>query len=161
MTKHISLGHGRYTTVDDEDYEFLSRWKWCYQPRGYGYAARSSGRSKTFHMHRVIMNAPKGLEVDHINGDGLDNRRSNLRLCTKAQNQYNQRPKCRGTSQFKGVSWKTTANRWVAQIQVNGRKLFLGYFQNETEAAQAYDQAARQLFGEFARPNIEAGIGDD
>lgn len=154
MTKQISLGHDRYVIVDDGDYEYLSRWKWCYQPRGHGYAARNSGRSKTFHMHRVILNAPKGMEVDHINGNGLDNRRCNLRLCTKAQNQHNQRPKRQGTSLFKGVSLNSAKRKWVAQVCVNKRKLHLGYFEDETEAAHAYDQAARLHFGEFARTNF-------
>lgn len=106
-------------------------------------------------MHRVITSAPPGMEVDHINGNGLDNRRGNLRVCTKSGNQRNQRVQSRAkTSVFKGVSrWKKN-NRWAAFIKLGGRPTYLGSFKSEVDAALAYDAAARKHFGAFARTNF-------
>jgi len=104
-------------------------------------------------MHRAILNAPPRMDVDHINGNGLNNTRENLRLCTRSQNMMNQRLKG-GTSRFRGVSWLKGGAKWHAQVRANGKRLHLGLFTDETEAAMAYDAAARELFGDFARLNF-------
>ena len=103
-------------------------------------------------MHREIINAPAGMQIDHINGNGLDNRKANLRLCNNAQNQQNRRKRSRATSLFKGVGWHD--NRWRARITVNGKQIEIGRFKSEFLAAEAYDQKAIELFSEFANLNF-------
>lgn len=105
-------------------------------------------------MHRLILGASKGdPDVDHVDGDGMNNRRSNLRVASRSQNMGNQRTRCGAkTSRFKGVSLLPNG-RWHAQIKVNGKTKFLGAYAEETDAATAYDRAARAAFGEFARTN--------
>lgn len=161
--KEISLTQGKVALVDDEDFEFLNQWKWrilrgrhtCYAKR---HGPRFAGARPTILMHRSLLNAPTGLQVDHINGDGLDNRRLNLRLATNAQNGQNQRPRTDGTSRFRGVSWNTKAHKWVATICFHQQVRCLGYYDTEIEAARVYDKMAGFLFGEFARLNlVEAG----
>jgi hypothetical protein len=151
MAKEIQLTQGKVTIVDDEDYEALAGVKWLYLNRGYAARFTYGPKRELLYMHRVITNAPAGLQADHINGDKLDNRRSNLRLCTDAQNQQNRR-KWDGnyTSQYKGVSWYPRLQKWVAQIAGH----HLGYFADEAEAALAYDRIAREHFGEFAWLNF-------
>lgn len=143
---------GRVALVDDADYELVSQYKWhaSYTKSSGPYAATCSkvgGTWKTFRMHKLITGWP---QTDHVNGDGLDNRRSNLRSATSSQNSANSRP-TRGTSRFKGVSWSLTRSKWHAKICVNGKKLHLGYFASEPEAALAYRTAAIAAFGEYAR----------
>jgi hypothetical protein len=156
MAKQIPLNHGQVALVDDEDYDALISMKWYYAE---GYARRSDPDRPggIQFMHRLILNAPTGLQVDHINGDKLDNRRSNLRLCTGSQNVRNT-GKRRGTfsSVYKGVSLHKASGRWMAHIRISGRSgpLFLGYFAFEIDAANAYDHAAREHHGEFAYVNF-------
>ncbi|GAC1502054.1 MAG: hypothetical protein NVS1B10_06640 [Candidatus Saccharimonadales bacterium] len=121
-----------------------------------GRAGRARGE-KTLRLHRAILNAPAGLEVDHINGNGLDNRRINLRLATAGQNRLNQRKtRVQTTSVYKGVSFQD--NRWCAEIShkngSNRARMRLGRYVNEADAAKAYDEAASKLFGEFASVNF-------
>lgn len=113
-----------------------------------------NGRNVTCYLHRVIMNAPPGVQVDHINGDTLDNRRCNLRLCTHKENGHNRKLQG-GTSKFKGVTWHKRDRKWQAGIRHNGKQIHLGYFNDDVEAARAYDRAARKYFGEFARVNFQ------
>jgi hypothetical protein len=151
--REIPLTKGKVTIVDDADYEGLTqrRWHLLTPKRGGEYAMSSNGTG----MHRAITSAPPGMEVDHINGNGLDNRRGNLRVCTKSGNQRNQRVQSRAkTSVFKGVSRMRGRTRWVACIKLGGRDTRLGSFGNEVDAALAYDAAARKHFGEFARTNF-------
>jgi HNH endonuclease len=118
------------------------------------YARRASDKVP---MHRIILGLPPGRipEVDHRNGDGLDNRRSNLRIATPPENGPNQRPQRRATSsRFKGVSWHDASHAWMAKITVRGDQRYLGCYQTEEEAALVYNTAARESFGEFARPNV-------
>jgi len=156
--KLIPLTQGQFAIVDDEDYEYLSQWKWYAHknPRGY-YAVRASrtppGR-KRVHLHREILNPPDGMDCDHINGDGLDNRRCNLRVCTRAENARNQQPQDGYSSRFKGVTRIKQTGKWRVRVKVDGRSTHLGYFTDEIEAARAYDRAARELHGEFARTNF-------
>ena len=106
-------------------------------------------------MHRRILNAQTGQEVDHANHNGLDNCRENIRLCTKNQNQWNQNKHQRRTSsRFKGVSWKGRNKKWCAQVQFNGKNIHLGLFTDDESAARVYDEAAKRLFGEFAKLNF-------
>ena len=100
------------------------------------------------------MNAPAGMQIDHINGNGLDNRKVNLRLCNSSQNQRNARKRKSGTSRFKGVDWHKESKKWRARICVNRKRIHIGRYKSEFEAAQAYDKKAIELFGEFASLNF-------
>lgn len=159
--KEIELTKGYKTKVDDDDFEWLSLYKWCAQERKRGaYALRSVriSRKKVHHyyMAREIMKCPEGLEVDHINHDTLDNRKENLRICTVAENQHNQQIKnVKKTSKYKGVSWSPRQKSFRADIYKGKDHCFLGYFKDEFEAAQTYDKKAVELFGEFANVNIQ------
>jgi hypothetical protein len=106
-------------------------------------------------MHRLIMDAPANMQVDHIDGDGLNNTRSNLRLCSNMQNCHNQGVAANNKSGYRGVSWDARRGKWRAVIMVNGRLRSLGYHATPADAAIAYDSAARQLFGEYARLNFD------
>lgn len=158
MTKLIPLTRGLHAIVDDEDYEWLIQWKWCCKTSNKGgtrpYAVRTK---KNILMHRIIINAPDGLLVDHINGETLDNRRCNLRLANNSQNVWNQRTqqnRKNKTSQFKGVSWDKKGRIWRPRIRIKQNVILLGSFDSETDAALAYDTAARAHFGEFAKLNF-------
>lgn len=105
-------------------------------------------------MHRAILNVPKGYKTDHRNHNGLDNRKQNLRIATNSENQQNQKIRKNGTSQYKGVSWNSKHKLWYAQIKLNNKVKWLGDYKNEIEAAKAYDEAAKELFGEFALTNF-------
>lgn len=150
--KRIAMNDGHYALVDAADYDELSRYHWhlC----GGGYAARSE-KGKRVLMHRQLMKPPKGMIVDHIDGHRANNCRSNLRVCTYAQNQRNQRKK-RGSASsiYKGVSYLKNAKRCHAKLVFKGKCVWLGHFDSEIEAARAYDRKAIELFGEFARPNF-------
>lgn len=153
----IPLTQGRIALVDDEDYEQLARHSWSFDGRGY--AVRGvwvAGRVKKVRMHRQILSAAEGVEVDHVNGNGLDNRRSNLRLCEHHQNARNVRPRQGCTSQYKGVYWHRQSGKWRARLRFGGKHISLGLYVSEQDAARAYDAAARQHFGAFARTNFEA-----
>jgi hypothetical protein len=149
--REIQLTNGAVTIVDDEDYARLSvyRWRARYHRRRTWYAMR--GWSPTISMHRYILDCLPGQEVDHINHDGLDNRRCNLRLCTNSQNQANSQKRAGATSsRFKGVGWHIRERRWMARIRHCGQLCWLGYFDTEEEAARAYNAKAQELFGGFA-----------
>jgi hypothetical protein len=147
----------RYAIVDAEDYPKLAENDWQYYENKSKncYAVRMEVR-KIVYMHRVIMNATGGYYVDHRNQHGLDNRRANLRLATPAENTHNKR-KTRSpvTSKYKGVSLRKNENKWIAHIDYQGRRIHLGSFKNEEEAANAYDEAAKKYFKEFASLNFE------
>lgn len=149
-------GEGKHAIVDDEDYDFLIQYKWYANLDGYAvmnHFLLEDGQSAL--MHRLLMGTPYNLQIDHINGDRLDNRRCNLRICNTAQNNQNMRPGARhGTSQFKGVHWCATRHKWCAMIKGDYRRYNLGRFDSEIEAARAYDRKAAELFGEFFRPNL-------
>jgi hypothetical protein len=148
----IPLTNGLFAIVDAEDYEWLSKYNWRTTGGTEGYA-RSTIGGKNIFMHRLIMNPPAGMVVDHINQNRWDNRRSNLRVCTQAENLRNRRS-CRGTSRFKGVHWNARIRKWVASICLNRQLMHLGYFDTEIAAAHAYDRKARELFGPFAYLNF-------
>ena len=141
-------GKGKYVIFDDEDFDCIQDKKWHLGTRGY---AQSDGTS----MHRYIMKCPKGLMIDHINSEKLDNRRENLRICDNSQNLMNQNRKTfTKSSIFKGVHWKKDIKKWQAKITKQKKTYHLGYFTNQENAAKSYDGAAKTLFGEFARLNF-------
>jgi len=162
----IPLSQGFYALVDGDDYERSSKWKWCAQ-KGYNtfYAVRQPskqrGKRRLIMMHREVLGLSKGIYTDHRNGCGLDNRKVNLRSATLQQNQFN-RQSYKGTSRYKGVYWrkgqtykvKQYFGKWRAKIKHNGRFIWLGDYDNETEAAKAYDREAIELFGEFVKTNF-------
>ncbi len=160
IVKQIPLTQGKFALVDDEDFSRLNQHKWCVAKSGRnGFRAvrgiRKDKRNVTAYMHRVIMDAPKHLDVDHINHNPLDNRKCNLRTCTKSQNQHNQQLRKSGSSQFKGVVWDKCKNKWAAIIKLKTKQISIGRFNSEIEAAKAYDEKAKELFGEFACLNFK------
>lgn len=148
----IPLTQNACAIVDTKNLRLLNVHRWnLMAQRGLQYARRYVGR-KIIYMHREIMNAPNGMQVDHINGNGLDNRRVNLRICNSSQNQQNARKKKSASSQFKGVG--RHGKKWRARICINYKKMYLGRYKSEFMAASAYDQKAVELFCEFANLNF-------
>jgi hypothetical protein len=144
--KEILLSQGKVALVDDNDFEWLNQWNWCISQ---GYAVRHKNPSS---MGRLILDAPDGMQVDHKNGDPLDNRRENLRLATQADNQHNRAKFKTNKSGYKGVDFH--CKKWRAQIKVDNVKIYLGTFETAEEAACAYDDAAKSYFGRFANTNF-------
>lgn len=169
MTQEITLTTGMVTIVDDEDYPYLSQFKWFkHRENRHVYVEKSiivDGIWKSLKMHREIMNAPPGVMVDHIDGNSLNNTRANLRLCTLTENSWNQGLSTRNTSSFKGVSqMKGRRKCWCTSITVNGKRVWLGAFYSKEDAARAYNRAAIELYGPFARLNKvrdAAGLTDN
>jgi len=154
LPRLIPVTRGMFAIVDADDYYQLVKYKWHINSNKYTpYASRRSG-AKTLKMHRVIMAAPDHLVVDHIDHNGLNNCKSNLRLCTPAQNRHNCGSNRGATSRYKGVSWRKDAKKWEAMIRYNKKMYRLGAFKNEIQAAKAYDKKAAQLHGEFAHLNL-------
>jgi hypothetical protein len=150
--KRIPLTRGQYALVDDADYDYLMQWKWHILVGSSTYYAK---RCSAIRMHRVILDAPKDQHVDHRDGNGLNNQRYNLRLCTRAQNAQNRKLRRDSKSGFKGVRWVPGRNKWRADIKVKGKSIYLGYFTCVVKAAKAYDEAAIKYFGEFAWLNFK------
>lgn len=153
--KTIPLSQGQQALVDDEDYAELSQFKWTAQRSRYSfYAARYEGK-KYVYMHRAIMQPGPGLEIDHKDGNKLNNLRSNLRIATRAQNMRGfLRNRVTKTSRYRGVHFYHRDNKWHARITFESKSLHLGYFELEFAAALAYDRKCRELFGNFASPNF-------
>jgi len=158
--RKIRLTEGKFTILDPPDFYRLNSFDWLASGRDDNlYAARvirsQTGRLNTILMHREILKAPPGLLVDHRNTDSLDNRRSNLRLATPSQNSCNsRRDKSNTYSRYRGVSFSKRKGKWFATIRVNGKKIWLGYFDDELDAALAYDRAAIKYHREFAKLNF-------
>ncbi len=163
--KEIPLGHYRKTKgtrvalVDDRDYPRVIQYRWhAFCVRGTWYAARHyrNANNKLCYMllHRFILNPPSELVVDHVNGDGLDCQRQNMRICINPDNVRNSKISCNNTSGFKGVVYDKRRNNWIAQIQAFKKHHWLGSFDTPEQAAIAYNKAATKFFGCFARLNI-------
>jgi hypothetical protein len=148
--RRIPLGEGQFAIVDAADYEWLNRHHWHLWN---GYAARQE-KGKTIYMHREIMQPPKGKVVDHINHIKWDDRRVNMRNCTRRENILNQTKKSHSTSRFKGVEWNKRRRKWYVRIRFHGTRVRVGYFEDEVQAAHAYDRKAVELCGEFAFLNF-------
>ncbi len=151
-TREIKLKTGESVLVDFADWCWLSRYKWCRHKQGYATGRAKAGEAM---MHRLIMQPAPGLVVDHINANKLDNRRANLRICTPAQNARNARRRSDAASKYKGVRLlRGRPKPFVGVISVGGVHLSLGTYTTEVDAAHAYDRAAREYFGEYARLNF-------
>jgi hypothetical protein len=164
--KFIPLTQGKYTKVDDEDYDWLMQWKWFFLNGAYAARHTKGSRNtkrKFVFMHREICHTPAEMETDHIDGDGLNNQRGNLRHCTSQQNNRNRGIRENHISGFKGVSWRSDAKKWRAYINLNMNEntTFLGLYSNPEEAARAYDVSARKAFGEFAHLNFPEQVTYD
>ena len=150
----LRLRYGKVSIVDVDDFEYLNQWagKWYFKGR---YVGReqwlpSEKRNKWVLMHRELNKTPEGMETDHINGNTLDNRKSNLRTVTRKQNMANVRS-TPGVSGLRGVWWHKGTEKWRAAIRVDGRRKSLGLFKDKNDAAIAWRQAAKKYRGEFAR----------
>lgn len=152
----VHLTQGKVAMADIEDFEAISKFKWCLcqnRPTAACYAV-SKQKKLSIRMHRLILNCPPSKQVDHINGNGLDNRRFNLRICTNSQNHFNTKMYKNNPSGFKGVYFHKLMKKWQAKIMKNGKEYRLGYFKSAIEAAMAYDKKALKLHGQFAFCNL-------
>ena len=157
--RKIYLDEGKWTILDPQDYYRFGHFKWWLSGNGNNlYAARSFKteplRTTITHLHRQIMNPPPDLLVDHRNCDSLDNRRANLRIATHEENMRNRRKRKNTSSRYIGVHFDKRSGRWAAHIRYKGKKIWLGYFDSEIEAARAYDMAAKRYHIDFARLNF-------
>lgn len=158
--KAIQLSNGALVKVDDSDFDWLSRWNWhAVGNPGKRYAKRferrGAGVRVAISMHRELVGAGLGEQVDHVDGDSLNNQRANLRLCDHRGNHRNARKQAKpSASRFKGVAWMKSLRRWQVRITVDGKKLFLGYTDSDEKGARMYDEAARLHHGEFACVNF-------
>jgi hypothetical protein len=154
--KKIPLTQGFFALVDDEDFEFLMQWKWFVSKKKNQFVAEGNAGTpkKRIKMHRFILGIyDPSKKVDHINGDTLDNRRLNIRICTHAENSRNRGLAKNNTSGFKGVNWSKPYNKWEVRIKLNDKSIAIGRFSNLKAAAKAYNEAAKKYHGEFARLN--------
>ena len=156
--KEIMLSHNLSALVDDEDYEGLSKFKWHLGTKRCGnqYAIRRiyvNGKKSTTTMHQDILKTPKGMCTDHINGNGLDIRKCNIRICSPRENCMNRKPQG-GTSKYKGVSLHSKGGKWKCRIKTKGKIYNLGHYDSEKEAARKYNEVASMMFGQFARLNM-------
>lgn len=159
--RKIPLNQGKFALIDDEDFERVNQYKWHLFKCGTGlkeYVATNkyvNGIRKVIKLHRFILRAKKKQIMDHINGNGLDNRKANLRFCTQQQNAYNRKLNKNNTSGYKGISFKKDIRlkykQWIAYINVEKKRKYLGYFRTKEEAMKVRIEAEKQYYGEFAR----------
>jgi hypothetical protein len=159
VVKAIKISKGMEVIVDDDDYDALSKYKWFYSTTGYAartvYLGRENGKEikKNVKMHREILSAAPSSIVDHIDGNPLNNTRSNLRIATPAENVRNKRKNGTKKTKYKGVYLRPENGTWRVKIEKNGKQYNIGHFSSEREAAIAYNKAALEMFGEFAKLN--------
>ena len=157
--KTIPLTQGYETQVSDDKYDKLMKHKWCVDILSENniYAKRAVCNKEqciTIRMHREIMKVVPGMQIDHRDGNGLNNQTENLRICTKDENNRNRRKIIGSSSKYKGVYWHGVAKKWMVSIEKNNDKFYLGLFKSEIDAAKVYNITAVKLFGEFAKLNI-------
>ena len=160
MTVEIKLTQGKVALIDDEDFENVSQHKWCAAKthrRGF-YAITSIKNGKNMSLHRLIMCTSSEMQIDHIDGNGLNCQRHNMRFATHSDNMKNRRMNYNSVSGFKGVNLYKRTGKYRASIRSDGINYHLGYFDSPEEAAHVYDMAARKLHGEFASLNF---LGQD
>lgn len=158
----IPLTKDKFAMVDDEDYEKVSQHKWHVFMRKdkkslyatYTLHDLKNHKDTTIRMHRFIMDASKNTQVDHIDGNGLNNQKNNLRFSTNQLNQANKGKNKNNKSGFKGVSFNNQHKRYISQVMFDGKVIYLGLYVDPIEAAKAHDKKAKELFGEFARTNF-------
>lgn len=148
--KKIPLTQGQFALVDDKDYLGLSKFKWCANKDKNTFYVRRKKEGRVIRMHREILSAPPSMHVDHIDGNGLNNQRNNIRLCTSQENARNRRVGHKSISEYKGVAWSHASRKWAAHIKVHGKQVHLGYFFCLMKAVKAYSVAAKKYYGEFA-----------
>lgn len=150
MVKVIKLTQGKFATVDDDLFGFLNQWKWHLGKGGYAYRRRYLKDGKrsfeSIYMHRLINKTPVGFQTDHVNRNKLDNRKDNLRTVTSTQNKINIGIKRNNTSGYKGVWFDKTRNKWVSELMLNQRKVFMKRFSDKEEAITARLQAEKEYF---------------
>ena len=159
MSIQIPLKQGQFAIIDNEDFNLVKDYKWHLKKERYTYYVRanirlSSGKYKMIRLHRLILNLSNSEICDHINGNGLDNRKINIRIATHAQNNANRKKAQKKSSKYKGVCWNKERNLWQANIYLDQKTINLGCFANEEEAAKVYNSSAVKLFGAFAKLNI-------
>jgi hypothetical protein len=152
--KLIPLTQGEFAIVDAADYDWLNQYKWYLKKDKTTSYAATNKNGKHITMHRLITGAASHAIVDHKDTNGLNNRRGNVRLCTQQQNIFHHRPRAGGTSKYKGVYRHKRIKKYTAAIRANGKRFYLGYFDDEIEATVTYDIKAMELFGEFAYFNF-------
>lgn len=150
----IRVSNGQRALVDKADHKLLNQFSWHVNSSGYVQTQmRLRGCKPTnVYMHRYILDPPYKSDVDHINGNKLDNRRRNLRVCTRSENLQNMK-ELGGSSKYRGVHWDKRRKKWIASIRLDGKKVYLGGFDFEVDAAVTYDNACRER-GVFARTNF-------
>lgn len=154
--KKMFLSNGEVTLVDDEDFAYLSNWMWRRDRMGYAIRTtriKGTKRIKTIKMHRIINKTPDGMDTDHMDGNKLNNQKANLRSCTRSQNCQNARGRIKGTSKYMGVYWNKRDSKWRAAITVNYKKIVLGSYNSEHDAALAYNRGAIKYHGKNAYQN--------
>jgi hypothetical protein len=160
----LETKNGYIFQIDQEDYDKIRNYPWYGYKSTYRlkngekkqctkYIVAHISANERVNLHKLIMNTPVEIRIDHKNGDGLDNRKSNLRICTQSQNQMNKLKNCNNKSGYKGVSWDKTRNKWRSFIMLAGKNKCLGRFNSPEQAALAYNRAATKHFGEFAKLN--------
>jgi hypothetical protein len=151
--KYLNL----FAIVEDIDFNFLNKFKWHVRVSKsgnmYAYTKWNTNPVKHMDMHRLIMKPKDGFIIDHIDNNGLNNRRSNIRICTRSQNNFNRRISTNTITGFKGVHYRKDSNKFRAKIEIDKKVMYLGYFDNAKLAAKAYNDAAIKYYGEFARLN--------
>ncbi|MCP4651218.1 MAG: hypothetical protein GY853_14215 [PVC group bacterium] len=159
--KEIPLTQGKFALVDDEDFKWLMKSNWnLITPKGRKYAKTEKCTNKKrvcMYMHIEILKRhstfKEGMDTDHIDGNGINNQKRNLRVCEHNKNLFNRGKQQNNTSGYKGVTWSKVAKKWISQIWCNKNRMHLGLFVDKTEAAKAYNEAAKKYHGEFARLN--------
>lgn len=150
----LPLSQGKVTVIDFDDFEKVRNFKWCARKSSSGNTFYACRAANTVQLHHEIMPPPTGMEIDHIDRDGLNNRRSNLRIVTHRQNILNRGPRRNKTSKFCGVSRHQKQQKWQAGLELFGKHIHLGSYEIEADAARAYDEAAIKYFGSFAQLNF-------